>query len=115
MTHINILLFLYSEKSGNVTLIRREIYIINDFLIKTFININIMKFKTIVFDINKNLVIIKSYNSFQILIFMIIKGFKINVVIVNKARYVVLTHFFLIVFIEHVDLLINKNLIFESK
>ena len=98
-----------------MALIRREIYIVNDLLIKALININIIKFKVIVFDISKNLIIIKLYNSFQILMFIIIKDFKINVVIVNKTRYVILTYFFLIVFIEHVDFLINKNLIFESK
>ena len=42
----------------------RKIHIINDLFIKIFIDIDIIKFKVIVLDINKNLIIIKSYESF---------------------------------------------------
>lgn len=47
---------------NKITLIRREIYIIDNLSIKAFIEINIIKFEEIVFDINKNLVTINSYN-----------------------------------------------------
>ena len=55
-----IIIFMYIfNKSDNVVLIRREIHIIDNFLIKTFIDIDIIKSKIIVFDINKDLIIIE--------------------------------------------------------
>ena len=44
-----------------MTLIYREIYIINNLLIKVLIDINIIKFKDIILNINKNLIIIDLY------------------------------------------------------
>lgn len=58
------IIFIYIFNNNNkMTLIRREIYIVNDFFIKVLIKIDIMKFKDIVFDINKNLIIIELYDS----------------------------------------------------
>ena len=114
--YIIIFIYIFSEsENGNVALIRREIHIINDLFIKTLIDINIIKFKTIVFDINKKFAIIKFYDFFQISIFMIIKNLKFDIVIVNKTRYVMLTYFFLIVFIRYIDFSFDRDLIFESK
>lgn len=49
--------------------------------------------------------------------FIIIKGFKTNVIIIiiSKTCYVMLIHFFLIVFIKHINLSINRDLIFKLK
>ena len=44
--------------NNKMTLICREIYIVNNLFIKALININIIKFEIIIFDINKNFVII---------------------------------------------------------
>ena len=114
--YIIIFIYIFNEnENNNVALIRREIHIVDDLFVKAFIDINIIKFKTIVLNINKNLIIIKSYNSFQIPMFIIIKDLKINVIIVNKTRYVISTYFFLIVSIKHIDLLSDQDLIFKSK
>ena len=75
-------------------MIRREIYIVNDFFVKAFIDIDIMKFEVIIFDINKDFIIIKFCEFFYMSLSMIIKNLKIDVVIVNKTRYVILTYFF---------------------
>lgn len=59
------IIFIYIFNNNNkVILIRREIHIIDDLSIKIFININIIKSETIIFDIDKNLVIINFYDSF---------------------------------------------------
>ena len=47
--------------------------------------------------------------------FIIIKDFYINVIVINKAHFIILTHFFLIIIIEHVDFLINRDFIFKLK
>ena len=49
------------SNNDKVTLIRREIYIINNLSIKALIRINIIKSKNIILDIFKNLTIIKLY------------------------------------------------------
>ena len=46
-------------------LIRREVYIINNFLIKIFIKIDIIKFEEIILNINKNLLISSHINYFK--------------------------------------------------
>ena len=80
---------------------------------KVFININIIKSEDIVLDINKDLIIIKLYNFLWVEIFIVIKGFKINAIIINKVRYIILIHLFLIIFIEYINLLIERDFIFE--
>ena len=61
--YVIILMYIPGRDSDKVTLIRREIYIVDDLSAKALIGINIMKFKDIVLDIDKNLAIIGSYNS----------------------------------------------------
>ena len=58
-----IILIYISNNNNKVTLIRREIYIIDNLSIKTFIRIDIIKSKGIILDISKNLVIINLYYS----------------------------------------------------
>ena len=111
-----VIIFIYILNNDNkITLIRREIHIINDLFIKTFIKIDIIKFKNIIFDINKNFVIIKLYNSLQVLMFIIIINFRINVVIFNKTRFVIFFYFFIIIFIKKIDLSINRDFILLLK
>lgn len=69
-----ILIYIFNE-NDNVILIRRKIHIIDDLSIKIFININIIKFKIIVLDINKDRIIIKFCESLYILMFIIIINF----------------------------------------
>lgn len=44
---------------------------------------------------------------------MIVKGPRTNTIVISKVRLIVPTHFFLIVSIKHVDLLIDRDLIFK--
>ena len=47
--------------------------------------------------------------------FIIIKGLYIDVIIINKSRFVIFTYLFLIVLIKQIDLPSNRDLIFELK
>ena len=97
-----------------MTLIRREVYIINELFAKTLIDINIIKLEEIVLNINKNLTIIKFYNLLRILILIIVKGSRTNIFIINKARYIILAYSLRKVFIKYIILSNNRNLIFKS-
>ena len=52
-----------SSNINRVVLIHRKIYIVEDFFVKVFIDINIIKSEVIIFDINKDLIIIESCSS----------------------------------------------------
>lgn len=57
-----IILIYISNENDKIILIYREIHIINDLSTKALINIDIIKLKRIILNIDKNLTIIKSYN-----------------------------------------------------
>ena len=46
---------------------------------------------------------------------MIIKDFRINVIVINKVYFIIFTHFFLVIIIEYVDFLSDRELIFKLK
>ena len=114
-----ILIYISSKDSisGNnkVALIRREIYIMDDLSVKALIGINIIKPERIILDTNKNLTIIDFYESLQVPIFIVAKGLRTNVIVVSKARYAISTYSFIIISIEHVELLVDRELIFKPK
>ena len=49
-----------------MTLIKREFYIVHNFIIKIFININIIKSKRIIFNMRKNIIIINFYRDIEV-------------------------------------------------
>ena len=51
-----------NKNNIKIILIYRKIDVINNLFIKVFINIDIIKLEDIILDINKNLIIIDSYN-----------------------------------------------------
>ena len=109
-----IIIFIYILYENDIIiLIRRKIYIVNNLFVKSLINIDIIKSKNIIFNINKDFIIIKLYIFLRIKIFIIIKSLKINVITINKIRYIVLIYLFLIIFIEYIDLLIKRNFVFK--
>ena len=57
-----ILIYISNIERNKVALIRRKIYIIDNLSIKVLISINIIKLEDIILDINKDLLIIRSYN-----------------------------------------------------
>ena len=110
-----ILMYIPSKDSRKVALIRREIYIVDDLSAKTLININIIKLERIILNTNKDLAIISSCQLLEVPISIITKGPRTNTVVVSKARYTIPAYFFIIISIEHIELLADYKLIFESK
>ena len=66
-------------------LIRREVYIVDNLSVKTLIEIDIIKPEGIILNINKNITIIDFYNLLEILISIVIKDLRTNIVIISKA------------------------------
>ena len=111
------IIFIYISNNDNdkIALIRREIHVVDNFLTKTFIDIDIIKFEAIVLDINKDLIIIGSCDSFQISMSMVTKGFRTDVVVINKTRFAISTRFSMAISIKSVDLSSDRDLMFESE
>ena len=112
--YVIILIYIFSCNDEKIVLIRREIHIVDDLSVKALIEIDIMKSETIILDIVKDMTIIESYN-IQVLMSMIVKGFRTDTVIIFKVRYVVSTHSFLTVLIQFVELSVGWDLIFEPE
>ena len=58
--YIKIKMYL-SNKNDVITLIKRELYIVDNLIIKIFIEINIIKFENIIFDLKYNIIKIDVY------------------------------------------------------
>ena len=58
--YIKIKMYL-SNKNDVITLIKRELYIVDNLIIKIFIEINIIKFENIIFDLKYNLIKVDVY------------------------------------------------------
>ena len=54
---------IYVFNKNDIIKVKREFYIVDDLVIKTFIDINIMKSKDIILDIEKNVIIIDLYKN----------------------------------------------------
>ena len=65
--YINLEIYLSSKNNNNIILIKREFHIVDNLIIKVFINIDILKPEDIVFDIIRDTIIIISYKNFEVL------------------------------------------------
>jgi len=54
-------LLIYIPSNNSTTFIKRELYIVNNLLVKALIRVNILKPKGIIIDLDRNLIIIRSY------------------------------------------------------
>ena len=67
--YINLEIYLLSKKNNNnIILVKREFYIVDNLIIKIFINIDILKPEDIVFNIIKDIIIVILYKNIEILI-----------------------------------------------
>ena len=66
--YINLEMYLLGKNGIGIALIKREFYIVDNLIIKTFIGIDILKPEEIVFDIIWDVMIITSYKNLEILI-----------------------------------------------
>jgi hypothetical protein len=54
-------LLIYIPGNNSTTFIKRELYIVDNLLVKALNRVNILKPKGIIIDLNRNLIIIRSY------------------------------------------------------
>ena len=80
------------SKSKNTALIIKEIHIINDLSVNILFEMNILKSENIVLDLSRNILIINSYNSLEMSISTCIKLTKIDTIIVNKTRKIIVSY-----------------------
>ena len=68
-----------------MALIRREIHIVDNLFAKALIDIDIIKPEAIILDTNKDLAVIESCDLLQVSISIVIKGLRIEIVVISKA------------------------------
>lgn len=82
---------IYLSKRKNIVLIIREIYIINNLSINLLIEIDVFKLKDIVFNLSRDVLIINSYNNFEIFILIYIKFIRVDIIIFSKIRKIIIS------------------------
>jgi hypothetical protein len=111
-----VIIYIYIPgKDGKIALITKELYIVNNLFIKILIGIDIIKPEEIIINTSKDLVTIISYNNLEIFISIITKGARINIIIINKFRYIILVYLDIVIIIKSIksDLSYNCNLLFK--
>ena len=66
--YINQVIYLLNKNNIKIILIERKFYIINNLIIKIFIDIDILKPEKMIFNIIRDVIIITSYKNLEILI-----------------------------------------------
>ena len=111
---------IYLSNKNDIIKIKREFYIVDDFVIKALIDIDIIKSENMILDIKKNVIIIDSYKNIQILFIFINHRSHIRVTIFNnnKTKMIISSHFNMIVSIidpkcKPLKLSYNRDFLFE--
>ena len=80
--YIKLQIYLFNK--NDIIKIKRKFHIVDNFIIKTLININIIKSKNMIFDIKKNIIIIELYKNIQIFFISINQRSLIRIMIFNN-------------------------------
>ena len=112
---------MYLSNKNNITKIKREFHIINDLAIKALININIIKPKNMILDIEKNVIIIDSCKNIQIFFISVNQRPQTRATIFNnnKTKMIIPSHFNMTVSViglkcRLLKLSNNRDFLFES-
>lgn len=99
-------------------MINREFYIINNLIIKVFIEINIIKLKIIIINFSRDIIKIDIYKNLKIFIIIITRDFSINIIIYNNKKIIIFLYFNIIILViesrKKLFLLENRDFIFKS-
>ena len=113
---------IYLSDKNSIVKIKREFYIVDDFVVKALIDINIIKLKNMILDIKKNVIIIDLYKNIQILFTFINHRSQIRITIFNnnKTKMIIPSHFNMIISIidfkcRSLKLLNDYDFLFESQ
>lgn len=115
--YIKIKIYL-SNKNDVITLIKRKLHIVDNLTIKTLIEINIIKFKNIILDLEYNIIKIDVYQNYEIFIIITTQKSRINIIIYNKKRIIIFSHLNVVVLMfkfnkTRLMLLKNRDLLFK--
>ena len=118
--YIKLQIYLFDK--NDIIKIKKEFYIVDDLVIKAFIDINIMKPKDMILDIEKNVIIIDLYKNIRISFIFINHHPLIRVTIFNnnKTKITISSHFNMIISIidlkcRSLKLLNDRDFLFESQ
>ena len=86
---------IYLSNKNDIIKIKRKFHIVDDLVIKTLIDINIIKSKDMIFDIKKNVIIIGLYKNIQVFFIFINHRSQIRVTIFNnnQKKMIISSHF----------------------
>ena len=112
---------MYLFNKNNIVKIKKEFHIVDDLIVKTLIDINIIKSKDMIFDIEKNVIIIDLCKNIQIFFISINHRSQTRITIFNnnKTKIIISSHFNMIISIidlkcRSLKLLNNRDFLFES-
>ena len=110
---------MYFALNKNYVCIKKKLHIVNNLLIKIFIDMNIMIFEKMNINIKCETIIINVCENMIVLISTKIKDQTVHASVFNKKRVVVLTHIIMLIDVVSVNvklnLLCDRNFMFKSK
>ena len=111
---------MYLLNKNDIALIEREFHVVNNLIIKALINIDIIKFERIILDIERNIIMIKSYRDIEVSItsFSYKSQIRVSIFSNNVRRIIIFSYFNVAVSISKskhrvLKLLKDRNFIFE--
>ena len=116
--YIRLQMYLFNK--NDIIRVKREFYIVDDLVIKAFIDINIMKSKGMILDIEKNVIIIDLYKDIQVFFIFVNHRSQTRVTIFNnnQKKMIISLHFNMIILVfgfkcRSFKLLYDRDFLFE--
>ena len=108
---------MYFLNKNKIAIIERKLHIINNLIIKALIDIDIIKSKRIIINLNNDIIKVNIYNNIEVSIVAIIKRSFISAIVYNSKRVIILAYFNVVVLITKLEkvlkLLNDRDLLFE--
>ena len=112
---------MYLSGKNDIIRVKREFHIVENLVIKAFININILKPEDMIFDIEKNVMIIDLCKDIQVFFIFVNHRSQIRITIFNNnlKKMIISSHFNIIIFVSGfkcrpLKLSYNRDFLFES-
>ena len=94
---------MYLLDKNKIAIIKRKLYIIDNLIIKALININSMKSKRIIINLNNDIIKVNVYNNIEISIVAIIRESFISAIIYSSKRIIILAYFNVAILITRLE------------
>lgn len=83
---------MYISKNIDIVLIKREFHVVDDLIVKIFIEIDIMKLKNIIVDLSRDIMKINICENLEIFIVVIVRDSRTNAIVYNNKRITIPSH-----------------------